>query len=108
MGLSVGSQGRSSSTKSFFPLLAVLLASQWHSYRECKHRPYRIKLKASLRCVFSPNYAAPVFPNEPVEDCAPFSQPFERIDLVSAHEAAVAFHIRCEYCNEASADVHWV
>ena len=39
-------------------LLAVLLASQWHSYRECKHRLYRIKLKASLRCVFSPNYAS--------------------------------------------------
>jgi hypothetical protein len=49
-------------------------------------------------------YAAPVFPNDPVEDCAPFGQPLERADLVSAHEAAVAFDIRCEDCDEASAD----
>ena len=49
-------------------------------------------------------YAAPVFPNDPVEDRAPFGQPLERADLVSAHEAAVAFDIRCEDCDEASAD----
>src|SRR5262245_34373370 len=49
-------------------------------------------------------YAAPVFSNEPVEDCAPFSQPLERADLIGAHEAAVAFHIRREDCDEASAD----
>ena len=49
-------------------------------------------------------YAPFVFPNEPVEDCAPFGKPFERADLVSAHEAAVAFHIRCEDCDEAAAD----
>jgi hypothetical protein len=49
-------------------------------------------------------YAAPVFPNEPVADRAPFGQPFERADLVSAHEPGVALHIRCEDCNEASAD----
>jgi hypothetical protein len=45
-----------------------------------------------------------VVPNEPVEDCAPFRQRLERADLVSAHEAAVAFDIRCEDCDEASAD----
>jgi hypothetical protein len=45
-----------------------------------------------------------VFPNDPVEDRAPFGQPFERADLISAHEAAVAFNIRCEDCDEASAD----
>jgi hypothetical protein len=49
-------------------------------------------------------YAAPVFPNEPVEDCAPFGQSLERADLIRAHEAAVAFDIRCEDCDEASAD----
>ena len=53
-------------------------------------------------------YAAPVFPNEPVEDRAPFGQPFERADLVSAHEAAVALDICCEDCDEASADCHRV
>jgi hypothetical protein len=42
--------------------------------------------------------------NDPVEDRASFAQPFERADLVSAHEAAVAFHVRCEDCDEASAD----
>ena len=41
-------------------------------------------------------YAAPVVPNEPVEDCAPFGQPLERADLIGAHEAAIAFDIRCE------------
>jgi hypothetical protein len=51
-------------------------------------------------------YAAPVFPNDPVDDCAPFSQAFERADLVSAHEAAVALHICCEDRNEASADCY--
>jgi hypothetical protein len=51
-------------------------------------------------------YAAPVFPNEPVEDCAPFGQALERADLVSAHEAAVALNICCEDCDELSADVH--
>jgi hypothetical protein len=50
------------------------------------------------------HYAAPVFPNEPVEDCAPFGQTFERPDLVEAHEAAVALHIGCEDGDEASAD----
>jgi hypothetical protein len=44
-------------------------------------------------------YAAPVFPNDPVEDCAPFGQPLERANLVNAHEAAVAFDIRCEDCD---------
>jgi hypothetical protein len=49
-------------------------------------------------------YAAPVFTNEPVEDRAPLGQPLERADLISAHEAAVALDIRCEDCDEASAD----
>jgi hypothetical protein len=33
-------------------------------------------------------------------------QVLERADLVSAHEAAVALHIRCEDSDEASADLH--
>jgi hypothetical protein len=37
--------------------------------------------------------AAPAFLNDPVEYSAPFSQPFDRADFVSANEAAVAFHI---------------
>jgi len=45
-----------------------------------------------------------VFPNELVEDRAPFGQPLECADLISAHEAPVAFNIRCEDCDEASAD----
>ena len=49
-------------------------------------------------------YAAPVVPNDPVEDGAPFGQPLERADLVGAHEAAVALHISCEDGDEASAD----
>jgi hypothetical protein len=53
-------------------------------------------------------YAAPVFPNDRVKDRAPFSQPFQRTDLVNAHEAAVAFDIRCEDCDEASADIRSV
>jgi hypothetical protein len=57
------------------------------------------------RCV---RCAPPVFPNEPVEDCAPFGQPLERADLIAAHEAAVALDIRCEDCDEASADFRGV
>jgi len=53
-------------------------------------------------------YAAPVVPNEPVEDCAPFGQPLERADLVRAHKAAVALHICCEDCDELPADCHRV
>jgi hypothetical protein len=49
-------------------------------------------------------YAAPVFSNQPVEDRTSFGQALERADLVSAHEAAVTFDIRCEDCDEASAD----
>jgi hypothetical protein len=49
-------------------------------------------------------YAARVLPNEPVEDRAPFGQTLERADLIGTHEAAVALHICCEDCNEASAD----
>jgi hypothetical protein len=51
-------------------------------------------------------YAAPMLPNEPVEDRAPFGQSLERADLISAHQAAVALDIRCEDCDEASAD--WI
>jgi hypothetical protein len=36
------------------------------------------------------------------------SEALERADLVSAHEAAIAFDIRCEDCEEASADCHRV
>jgi hypothetical protein len=42
--------------------------------------------------------------NEPVEYRAPFGQVLERADLIGAHEAAVAFHIRCEDRDEASGD----
>jgi hypothetical protein len=49
-------------------------------------------------------YAAPVFSNDPVEYRASFGQSFERADFVSAHEAAVAFDICCEDCDEAAAD----
>jgi len=53
-------------------------------------------------------YAAPMLPNDPVEDRAPFGQSLERADLVGAHEAAVSFDIRCEDRDEASADCHRV
>jgi hypothetical protein len=46
--------------------------------------------------------------NKPIENYAPFGQSIERADLVSAHEAAVAFDICCEDCDEASADCHRV
>jgi hypothetical protein len=49
-------------------------------------------------------YAAPMVPNESVEDRAPFGQALERADFVSAHETAVALHICCENGDEASAD----
>jgi hypothetical protein len=49
-------------------------------------------------------YATPVVSNELVEDRASFGQALERADFVSAHEAAVALDIRCEDCDEASAD----
>ena len=49
-------------------------------------------------------YAAPVLPNDPVEDCAAFGQPLARADLVSAHEATLALDIRCEDCDELPAD----
>jgi hypothetical protein len=49
-------------------------------------------------------YATPVFTNDPVEDRAAFRQTFERADLLSAHEAAVALHISCEDGDETSAD----
>ena len=45
-----------------------------------------------------------MLPYEPVEDCAPFRQAFERTDLVGAHETAVALDIRCEDCDKSSAD----
>ena len=49
-------------------------------------------------------YTAAVLPNDPVEDCASFGQPFERSDLIGAHETAVALDICCEDCDEATAD----
>ena len=53
-------------------------------------------------------YAAPVVPNEPIEDRPPLGQPLERADLIGAHEAAVALHICCEDCDELPADCHKV
>jgi hypothetical protein len=49
-------------------------------------------------------YAAPVVPNEPVEDCTAICQALECANLISAHEAAVALNICCEDCDKASAD----
>jgi hypothetical protein len=51
---------------------------------------------------------ATVIPNKPVEDRAPFGQPFERADLIRAHKAAVALNICCEDCDEATVDCHRV
>jgi hypothetical protein len=76
----------------------VLVAALWSLGSEDEARIRKDTIARRVR------YAAPVFPNDPVEDCAPLGQALERTDLVSAHEAAVAFHIRCEDCNEASAD----
>ena len=53
-------------------------------------------------------YAASVFPNELVEDRAPFGEALERADLVSTHETAVALHICCEDGDKASADFRGV
>jgi hypothetical protein len=76
----------------------------------------RLRLHRALDCVNGASkfgkhtiagrvrYSAPVIPNALVEDRAPFGQAFERANLVSTHEAAVALHIRCEDCDEASAD----
>ena len=50
-------------------------------------------------------YAAPMVPNEPIEDRPTLGQPPERADLIGAHEAAIAFHICCEDCNQLPADV---
>jgi hypothetical protein len=49
-------------------------------------------------------YAAPVFTNELIEYPASFGQALERADFISAHEVAIAFDIRCEDGDEASAD----
>src|SRR5262249_14176583 len=53
-------------------------------------------------------YAAPMVPNEPVEDRASFGQSLERADLVVTHVTAVALDICCEDCDEASADCNRV
>ena len=50
-------------------------------------------------------YAAPVFPDEPVEDCPPFGQPLERADLIRAHETAVALYVCREDGDELPADI---
>ena len=75
-----------------------------------------LRLHRALHCVYGTpklrkdtvarrvGYAAPVIPNDPVEDRASFGQPLECAKLISAHQAAVAFHICCEDCDEASAD----
>ena len=44
-------------------------------------------------------YAAPVVPNEPIEDRPALGEPPERADLIGAHEAAIALHICREDCN---------
>ena len=65
------------------------------------HRASELRKDAIARRVRD---AASVLTNDPIEDRAPFGQPRERADLVSAHEAAVALHICCEDRDEASAD----
>jgi hypothetical protein len=35
-----------------------------------------------------------MLPDKPMEDGSALSEPFERADLISAHEAAVALNIR--------------
>jgi hypothetical protein len=65
------------------------------------HGASKLRKDTIARCV---RYAAPVFPNELIENGAPFGQALEGANLISAHEAAVALHIRCEDCDEASAD----
>jgi hypothetical protein len=69
------------------------------------HRAAELRKDTVARRV---GYAAPVFSNEPVEDRAPLGQALERADLVNAHEAVVAFHIRCEDCGKASSDCYRV
>jgi hypothetical protein len=49
-------------------------------------------------------YAAPVLAYELVEDRAAFGEPFERADLINAHEPAVTLDIGCEDRDKASAD----
>ena len=49
-------------------------------------------------------YASPMVPDELIKYGSALSEALERADFVSAHEAAVALHIRCEDCDEASAD----
>ena len=65
------------------------------------HRAPKLRKNTIARRV---RYAAPVFPDEPIEDRPPLGQPLERADFVSSHEAAVAFDIRCEDCDELPAD----
>ena len=72
-----------------------------HGTLHSVHRTSKLRKDTVSRRV---RYAAPVLPNEPVEDRAPFGQSLERADLISAHEAAVALHIRCEDCDELPAD----
>jgi len=53
-------------------------------------------------------YAAHMVPDELIKYGSALSEALERADLVNAHEAAVAFDICCEDCDEASADCHRV
>ncbi len=50
-------------------------------------------------------YAAPVIPNELIEDRSALGEPPEGANLISPHEAAVALHVRREDCDELSADL---
>jgi hypothetical protein len=50
-------------------------------------------------------YAAPVVTNDPIEDHPALGEPFERPDLIGAHEAAVARHVRREDGYELAADL---
>ena len=53
-------------------------------------------------------YAAPMLPNEPIEDRPALGEPLERADLIGTHEPAVALHVCCEDCNQLPADVRKV
>ena len=53
-------------------------------------------------------YAAPMLPNEPVEDRAALGEPLERADLIGAHEPAVALHVCREDSYQPPGDVRKV
>jgi hypothetical protein len=68
----------------------------------CCRKRKQIQGYTVARCV---RYAAPVVPNELIEDRSALRQSLERADLIGSHETAVAFHVRREDCDELTADL---